>query len=152
MGIDIVVRALNGMATSADEDYPNIVFVEFFKSPAFKKEIGVKSISQEYDRKSYDYEGLRERVLMYSKKNGKYIFLKIQYQPLCAIGVPTWGILNSSILDDEDSIKSILNRNLVRQVLITTGLTDGHLLYSYEPNYGAVDKMIGFFKSFVRDL
>ena len=150
------------MATSADEDYPNIVFVEFFKSPAFKKEIGVKSISQEYDRKSYDYEGLRERVLMYSKKNGKYIFLKIQYQPSCAIGVPTWGILNSSILDDEknintfdkseDSIKSILNRNLVRQVLITTGLTDGHLLYSYEPNYGAVDKMIGFFKSFVRDL
>ena len=128
------------------EDYGNMVFLPYFKSPQFKQALGYTSVKQDHDRKSYDYEGLRECVYRYTVKDGKVIFLVIQYEPQFLVSNKGLGVLNHFSLGEME-----IRRNLVRQVRISSGMSEGYVLYSFIPDYGSIPKMVGFLSQFIRN-
>ena len=130
----------------SEEDWRNMVFVPFFSSPQFKKSTGYKKVVKDADRKSYDYEGLYERINRYDLKSGKSFFLKIIYQKDFLLSKDAYGLLNS------DLFPAVIEADIVRQVRITSGLTEGSVLFSFKPEYGSVERMERFIREFIQKL
>ena len=143
----------------------DILFVKFFKSKEFKRMLGVASISQDHDRKSYDFPDFREIVLRYSvNKKGEppFFFLIITYEPDFVIAPFGYGIVNHISLNNAndslpkhmrnftDNDDELLLRNFVRQVRISSGANEGYVLYSYQPDFGSWEQMSSWLVNFAK--
>ena len=129
-----------------EEEWTNIVFVPFFSSPQFKKATGYKKVVKDADRKSYDYEDFYERINRYDTKSGKSFFLKIIYQKDFRLSNDAYGVLNSEFL------RGLIEIDIVRQVRITSGINEGSVLFSFQPEYGSVERMERFLREFIQKL
>ena len=130
----------------SEEAWENMVFVPFFSSPQFKKATGYKKVVKDADRKSYDYEGFYERINRYDTKSGKSFFLKIIYQKDFLLSKDAYGVVNS------DLFPAVIEADLVRQVRITSGINEGSVLFSFQPEYGSVERMEQFLREFIQKL
>lgn len=129
-----------------EEEWANMVFVPFFSSPQFKKATGYKKVVKDADRKSYDYEDFYERINRYDTKSGKSFFLKIIYQKDFLLSKDAFGVVNS------DLFPAVIEADLVRQVRITSGINEGSVLFSFQPEYGSVERMERFLREFIQKL
>ena len=129
-----------------EEAWANMVFVPFFISPQFKKATGYKKVVKDADRKSYDYEDFYERINRYDTKSGKSFFLKIIYQKDFRLSNDAYGVLNSEFL------RGVIDMDIVRQVRITSGINEGSVLFSFQPEYGSVERMERFLREFIQKL
>lgn len=129
-----------------EEEWANIVFVPFFSSPQFKKATGYKKVVKDADRKSYDYEDFYERINRYDTKSGKSFFLKIIYQKDFLLSKDAYGVVNS------DLFPAVIEADIVRQVRITSGINEGSVLFSFQPEYGSVERMERFLREFIQKL
>ena len=123
-----------------EEAWANMVFVPFFISPHYKK------VVKDADRKSYDYEGFYERINRYDTQSGKSFFLKIIYQKDFRLSNDAYGVLNSEFL------RGVIDMDIVRQVRITSGINEGSVLFSFQPEYGSVERMERFLREFIQKL
>ena len=130
----------------SEEDWENMVFVPFFSSPQFKKATGYKKVVKDADRKSYDYEDFYERINRYDTKSGKSFFLKIIYQKDFLLSKDAYGVVNS------DLFPAVIEADIVRQVRITSGINEGSVLFSFQPEYGSVERMERFLREFIQKL
>ena len=133
----------------------DILFVKFFRSKEFKRMLGVASISQDHDRKSYDFPDFREIVLRYSvDKKGEppFFFLIITYEPDFVIAPAGYGIVNHINMNQgtDTGDDGRLLRNFVRQVRISSGANEGYVLYSYQPDFGSWEQMRSWLVNFAK--
>ena len=124
-----------------------MIFLDMLKGRSFKEAIGASSIKVDHNRKNPDYAHLREFGFKLTKRTGRFIFLVGLYQPQFTVSDLGYGVLNFNAMDDELDEGKLVKRDLVRQIKVSTGLNEGYLLYSYEPNYKSYGDVVKFLRN-----
>ena len=121
-----------------------MLFLGMLKSRDFKSAIGASSIKVDHNRKSKETKFLREFGFKIGYGKDKFIFLVGLYQPNHTLTSKGFGVLNFNDMDRDLDEGRFIKRDLVRQVRVTSGLNEGYLLYSYEPDYKSYGEMVAF--------